>query len=115
MPKNWNLCRSFHCLNYFPTRGTITSIVFPRPPSIKSTAALSVESTIAQQILVVQHSLMHFEFVGQLLLRSLGHQTLLRITALPDLMHNAEASLATFGLLSKIMPITPSGVDTLSI
>ena len=35
---------------------------------------------------------------------------LLKTTALPDLMQSALASAETFGLLSKIIPMVPSGV-----
>ena len=38
-----------------------------------------------------------------------------RITALPAFMHSAPASAVTFGRLSKMTPITPSGVRTRSM
>ena len=36
-----------------------------------------------------------------------------KITALPDLKHRPATSDVTLGLLSKITPITPIGIDTL--
>ena len=39
----------------------------------------------------------------------------LRIEALPDLRHKAPASAVTLGLLSKITPMTPRGVETRDI
>ena len=35
----------------------------------------------------------------------------LKITAFPDLKHKLETSEVTFGLLSKIIPITPIGIE----
>ena len=118
MPSRWAKTgtRASFCTRatrVLPPRGTMTSIVPSSPRSISPTASRSVVGTI------------WIEASGRpAALRPATRQAWMardecalsepprRITALPDLSVSAPASAVTFGRLSKITPMTPSGVRT---
>ncbi|EGE58311.1 hypothetical protein RHECNPAF_33400116 [Rhizobium etli CNPAF512] len=99
-----------------PPRGTMTSIAPSRPRSMAPTAARSVTGTswiaCSGSPAAFRPSTMQAWIACDERRESEPQR---RITALPALRQRAPASAVTFGRLSKMTPITPSGVRTRSI